>query len=229
MASRAAVVIVVDVLSFSTAVSVAVSRGGIVHPFRFKGDRAAGFARSRGAEFAGAREAGGDSLSPASFGRIPPGTGVVLPSPDGAAVTLAAGAVPVLAGCLRNASAVARAAGRIGGPVAVIPAGERWPDGALRPAVEDLLGAGAIIAGLGGTKSPEARAAEAAFLAAKSEGLAETLRGCVSGRELIERGRPRDVDPAADLDADAVVPMLQDGGFTGWTDSAQGTRDTMGA
>ena len=48
----------------------------------------------------------------------------------------------MIAGGLRNAAAVAAAAARAGDVVGVIAAGERWPDGSLRPAIEDLLGAG---------------------------------------------------------------------------------------
>jgi 2-phosphosulfolactate phosphatase len=157
---------------------------------------------------------GPSSLSPVSLLGIPPGSRLELASPNGATVSLAAadaGAV-VLAGCLRNAEAVAAAARRLGGPVGVVAAGERRPDGSLRPAVEDLVGAGAVLHALGGRPSPEARAAVAAFLDAAAH-LPATLAGCASGRELAARGHAADLRLAAELDVSRVVPHLSGGAF----------------
>src|SRR5215470_2586957 len=137
------VTIVVDVFSFTTCVDVAVSRGAAILPYPWADPAAAEFARSHGAELAGKRRQTRYSLAPASYREVAAGFRCVLPSPNGAQVTLAAArAAPVvLAGSLRNARAVAAAAQRIGSRVNVIPAGERWADGSLRPALEDSLGA----------------------------------------------------------------------------------------
>jgi 2-phosphosulfolactate phosphatase len=145
--------VVVDVLSFSTCVDIAVARGAVVHPFAHgDADAARRAAEALGAEPAGPRGSGAHrfSLSPVSLLAVAPGTRLLLPSPNGSAISAAARATPVLTGCLRNARAVARRAAAIaqGAAVAVIPAGERWPDGSLRPAVEDLIGAGAILEAL---------------------------------------------------------------------------------
>ena len=198
------VIVLVDVLSFATAVEVATARGARVIP----ADGPPPAPRGQGY-----------SLSPASLREVPSGMRLVLPSPNGSALALAAlerGAV--LAACLRNAGAAAQAAARIGRTVAVIPAGERWRGGGLRPCFEDWVGAGAVIAGLAGGKSPEARAAEAAFLAARAE-LPRLLRECGSGKELIGRGFAEDVEMAAQLDVSANVPRLIDGAFQGLTTS----------
>jgi 2-phosphosulfolactate phosphatase len=105
------------------------------------------------------------------------------------------------------------------GPVTVVAAGERWPDGSLRPALEDLLGAGAILAALrdlgAGTFSPEAEAARACFEATAD--VAAAVSGCASGRELIEGGFGEDVAIAAEIGACLVVPVLTGGAFTAAT------------
>lgn len=151
------------------------------------------------------------SLSPQSLTRIPPGFRIVLPSPNGA--TLAARPTPVLAGCLRNARAVAEAAQKFGPKIAVIPAGERWlDDHSLRPSFEDLVGAGAIISHLSGKLSPEATSAVSAFQNAR-KGLFEYLRQCSSGKELIELGFPEDINLASQLDASNSAPILIEGAF----------------
>jgi 2-phosphosulfolactate phosphatase len=99
--------------------------------------------------------------------------------------------------------------------VAVVPAGERWPDDSLRPAVEDLWGAGAVIAGLvdRGVEglSPEARAAEHAYRAAR---LPDDLTGLAGAIELAEAGFADDVAVAAECGSSAVVPLLRGEAFT---------------
>src|SRR5262249_24511404 len=100
--------------------------------------------------------------------------------------------------------------------VAEIPAGERWPDGSLRPAVEDLWGAGAYLAALAarriGPASPEAQVAIAAFRDASAD-LPRRLRDCASGRELIDYGFGPDVDIAAEFGQSRSVPVFHGASF----------------
>ncbi|MGH9042550.1 MAG: 2-phosphosulfolactate phosphatase [Acidimicrobiia bacterium] len=221
------VVVIVDVLSFTTALDVALGRGATVLPYRFADGRLPGdtpsaeqaeFAERHGALLAvGRRRTDADhpySLSPATLVGLPAGRRLVLPSPNGSALAFGAaeaGAKVVLAACLRNASAVAAVARAAGGTVGVVPAGERWHGntGPLRPALEDLYGAGAVLAALSpAAPSPEARAAMAAFADAAPD-LARRLEECASGRELIEAGFADDVRLAAALDVSRVAPLLE--------------------
>jgi 2-phosphosulfolactate phosphatase len=207
------VLIVVDVLSFSTAVDIAVSNGAVVFPYGSRDEWVEEYARARSAQVAEKlRTQSGFSLSPGSLRGVPPGYRLVLPSPNGGALTLAGGEIVTFTACLRNASAVALAACQFGSTFAVVPAGERWPDGSLRPAIEDWIGAGAVLARLPGRPSPEAAMAIAAF---ESIGgvCGPVLEGCSSGKELIDRGFGEDVALAAELDASITAPRLQDGGF----------------
>jgi len=201
-------VVIVDVLSFSTAVDIALSRGASVLPYRWKDGSAKRFAAEKGATLAGGRGAGGEyTLSPVSLRSIPSGTLLVLPSPNGSSLALSASGVPVFTACLRNAPAAAKQAAAHGSRIAVIPAGEQWRECGLRPCLEDLIGAGAVLAGLPGTSSPEAEMAMATF-ARFRQGLGGALFRCGSGKELAERGFGLDVELAAEYAVSNVVPML---------------------
>lgn len=210
------VIIVVDVLSFSTCVDVAVGRGAEILPYAGSREGVEAFAVTRGAMIAaaGRGESGRFTLSPSSLVGIEAGTRLVLPSPNGSTLSVMAGEKVTFAGCLRNAESVAEAAAKVGGSVLVVPAGERWEDGSVRFAVEDLIGAGAIISYLARHKSisPEAGAAVSAYKDALRD-MYSALAGCSSGRELIERGFGEDVALAAEVGCSAVAPRLVEGAY----------------
>lgn len=210
LAPECDVIVVVDVFGFCSAVSIATEAGATVEPVR-SADPATG---------------GEESPSPTELLATAPGTRVVLASPDGSELALdalALGVPFVLAGCFRNASATARRAGILahGSTIGVVAAGERShrPDGSLRPAVEDLLAAGAILHALDPAGSlsaprgdPDARAARAAYLDARPL-LTDTLSATASGHDLYARGTDREIALAASLDVAAVAAQLIDGVF----------------
>lgn len=180
------VVVVVDVLSFSTAVTDAVARASSV-PF----------------DAVGAASANGAALARAAA---------------------ATGALVVL-GCLRNASAVARAVlaeqERRGArtSIAIVASDEVGDDAvSARPAVEDALGAGAVIAALGDLGidhcSPEAAVTGESFRALRGA-VRHLLTASGSGQQLLERGLREEVVHAASLDATDAVPVLREGVFVG--------------
>ncbi|MET7419193.1 2-phosphosulfolactate phosphatase [Dactylosporangium sp. NPDC005555] len=213
------VLVVVDVLSFSTAVDIAVGRGMRVHPFPWS-DQARAYADRIGAAVAVGRQQVSKSspwsLSPAALQAAPFAAELVLPSPNGAAICSAAAStgVPVVAACLRNAPAVARwlhahGHGTPTTPIGVVAAGELWPDGTLRPCVEDLLGAAAVLDGLsmlGVPLSVEAAVSLAALAAVRN--VSAAVRRCVSGQELIQRGFTDDVRLAVQSGISHTVPVL---------------------
>jgi 2-phosphosulfolactate phosphatase len=156
------------------------------------------------------------SLSPRSFDHVDAAEvgRVVLPSPNGSAIAfaLAGAGVTVVGACLRNAVAVGRRLARDDGRISVVAAGERWPDGGLRPSIEDLWGAGAVLSALGRESgdagaSPEARAAVGAFRVVGDD-LPAALAECASGRELAAAGFADDVAVASEHGVSDVVPVL---------------------
>ncbi len=210
------VLIVVDVLSFSTTVSLACQKGATIYPAK-NAEQASQLAKQHHAHLAVSRDKwkqnlGEFCLSPSAFESVTPQHSVVLPSPNGSFLVSIAEKTPVLVGCLRNARAVAAAAMHLGSTIGVIPAGERWEDNSLRPAWEDLIGAGAIINELDGERSPEAAVAEMAYLSVVGE-IEVRMRKTVSGRELINRDFEQDIVLACEENAEKNAPRLAGGAF----------------
>ncbi len=221
-AARGDAIVVVDVLRFSTAVAAAVAQGVAIYPCPLDGDADA-IAAQHGAEVAGRAwdDPARFSLSPGSFADAPVGMRVVLSSLNGAMCAVAAErGSHVFTGALVQASAVASAVRELLDTttltVTVLACGERWQqpsdDGALRFAVEDYLGAGAILTRIARDLSPEAEVCAAAFADAEPR-LSPIIGDCASGRELRARGRDQDVRDASTIDAYDVVPVLRDGCF----------------
>ena len=204
------VIVIVDILSFSTSVEIATNNGAIIYPYRCKDDSAVEYAKSVQAELSRSRlSKEGYSLSPASLTKISAGTKLVVPSPNGSSLTLLTLKTPTIAGSLRNCEAVAQFAQKYGNRIAVVPAGEKWEDDNLRPAWEDLIGAGAILSFLNGNLSPEAENAVAAFHFFKKD-LPAYLKKCSSGKELIAKGFELDVELAAAFNVSDCVPLFTD-------------------
>jgi 2-phosphosulfolactate phosphatase len=225
VAAGADVVIVVDVLSFSTTVELATSRGVEVYPCAPEDARA--LADQHDAALAGPRD-GAPSLAPSSITAesVAGVSRLVLPSPNGSRLVAALRDTDarIVAGCLRNAAAVAGWALRQQGDkgerfvVAVIAAGEEREDGTIRFALEDLLGAGAIVDALAEVGidycSPEAAAAASAFTGLRNA-TGHLIGASASGRELAELGFRADIDLAIDVNASGTVPVLGEFAFRG--------------
>ncbi len=177
----------------------------------------------------GARALGGSAatagqirLSPLSIRVNERPARLVLPSPNGSTIAheLGAQVTVCLGACLRNAAALAARICAQHSPgaatIAVIAAGEQWPDGGLRPAVEDLWGAGAVIAGLADAGRtalpPEAELAEAGYQTVRGRER-QALLSWASGRELVDQGYRADVEVAAEAGLSDAIPLLSGGRF----------------
>jgi 2-phosphosulfolactate phosphatase len=227
LAPHVAIVAVVDVLSFTTTLTIAIDNGIEVFPFHWRDERAQAFATEHDAVLAVGRSQAGPGQVSLSAPSVRAATGVqrlVLPSPNGSTISrdVAQLGATVIGVSLRNVDAAAdwtirRLAEAPGASVAAIAGGERWPDGSLRPAVEDLWGAGAYLAALAergfGPLSPEARAAAGAY-AAVADDLPAALRASAGGQELIGWNYAADVEVAVELNATKLVPLLTGESFT---------------
>jgi 2-phosphosulfolactate phosphatase len=219
-AARGDIIVIVDTLSFSTAAVTAVHHGAIVYPCAIEENPLAI------AQCLGAKACLHDldnpktecvCLSPMTYLGMKPDTRVVLASFHGATCSRYAREVPFLfVGALVNAKATADAVSQLMQTtnlcVTAIACGERWltpkEDEHLRMAVEDYLGAGAILSYLQYEKSPEALVACGAFRQMQHQ-LKDILWECGSGRELREGGFATDVCHAAQLNLYNSVPIMR--------------------
>jgi len=217
---RGDITVIVDTLSFSSAVATAVHHGAVVYPCATT-DGLAALAARYGAEVAVRRHEvpaqGRFSLSPLTYVGVAPGTAIVIASPNGAVCSAyGRGAPHLFVGGLNNARAVAAAVASLLDAtdlsVTLVACGERWKapteDGALRFAVEDYLAAGAILSHLSHSRSPEARACAASFVGARDD-LGQLIEDCASGRELRAMGYGADAVHAAMLDCYDTVPIMR--------------------
>lgn len=218
---RGDIIVVVDVLSFSSAITNAVHSGVIIYPFPRTGDindygklveaEVCILERSR------ARELGLPSLSATSFNESHKGKRYIVSSINGATCVKAANKNNlVFVGCFLNISAVANVVNKIQKEknlnITVIASGERWNSingepKELRPSIEDYLGAGAILELIDGTKSPEAKVCISAYQNSKSE-LSDLIADSSSGRELKAMEFPEDVEFCSRIDIFEEVPVL---------------------
>ncbi|MEH7107483.1 2-phosphosulfolactate phosphatase, partial [Bacillus sp. JJ1764] len=224
-AERGDIIIIVDVLSFSSTVISALSNGAIIYPYPPNLDGKT-YAEKVGAEYilgrAEADKIGKPTLSPVSFTQEHSNKKYVLSSLNGAFCTWIASKVPaLLIGSLLNASSVSSIANQLrvksNSNITVVPCGEQWNnvknyDNSLRPSIEDYLGAGVILSYLDGDKSPEAEVCIGAFQHAK-EKINELIWECGSGRELRQKGFEDDVKYCSHLNVFDTVPILYNDHF----------------
>lgn len=222
--ARKDIIVIVDTLSFSTAVTTAVAHGGLIYPCSIAEDSVI-LAQRLGAEVAVRRnevpQKGRFSLSPLTYVGMTAGTRIVIPSPNGGTCSGFAHTAPcLLIGSLVNAKAIASAISQMLKTtnlcVTIVCCGERELTlskyGETRMAIEDYLGAGAILSYLEYEKSPEACVCEGAFLHTHKQ-LEATLLDCGTGRKLRELGFVTDVQHASQLNLYSSVPIMGVEGF----------------
>ncbi len=136
IAEPAAATVIVDVLSFSTPVTIAVGRGMAIFPHPWPSPDAEAFAADHHAMCAVRRRQVDRhhpwSLSPAHLLVAPFVERLVLPSPNGSAIAATVAGQTVIAGCLRNASSVgqwlsSQGFGTSGRPWRLSPPGNAGP------------------------------------------------------------------------------------------------------
>jgi len=202
---RGDIAVIVDVLRFSSTATTAVANGFAVRP------------RSRPPEGDAPRRMG---LSPLDYLDPKDPGEVLLVSPNGAFLAERIGVNDAgFIGCFLNGRTVARIASAValkeGRNITLVAAGEieeDLSDGVRRPrfAVEDWLGCGHILSGMRMERSAEAEVCARTYDSCKMA-LVDLVKGSLSGRYLIGRGKECDISHCLQRDIYDVVPVVLDG------------------
>ena len=221
------IIIIVDVLRFSSTAITAVNNGTTIIP-SYTLSHAKTLSKKNGAMVSALSKY---SLSPASFLKVPRNSEIILVSTNGARYSrLSSNAQLVLVGALLNAGAVAKHAYAIskqfGRDIAIVAAGEKklvkkmgrnafeesFADDKNKDwfCLEDFLGAGAIISGIAMEKTDEALYAQATFQKYKNK-LLSIIRSAVSGRYLIDLKKENDIEFCSQLNKYTIVPQMVQG------------------
>jgi 2-phosphosulfolactate phosphatase len=227
------IVVIVDALRFSTAVTTAVANGFTIYPVA---DQVKGraLAASLGAEMSGKPGKAKYTISPHSYLDVPPGSirKVVLYSPNGATcAALVQDEDSVYIGCFLNARAVGRLLSKVAQKeqcnITVVAAGEQraidsgqrivYDKAAAYPvfAIEDYLASGAIISHTDLPRNAEADLCAMTFNTARDR-IEDLLAGSFSGRYLIENDLREDITHAVRHDLFDVVPVVRQGRIIGF-------------
>ena len=210
-------VVVIDTLRATTTIACAVARGVIVETVASIAEAR----RRRGPKVLIAGERGGKKLPGFDLGNSPvdiqgpalAGKRLVLTTTNGTGANArSAAARAIYVGALVNASAIAHAVAATDS-LTLLCAGRT-----TGVALEDLLGAGAIIAALPEGSFDEPLLSDGARLSLdlfrrSKKRLHAFLRECESGRNLLRMGAHADVALCAELDRVDVAPRLVRGRF----------------
>ncbi len=222
------IVVVCDILRFSSAVTTAIANGFTIYPVADQAEierRARQVSGNAGGRSGEARF----SLSPLSYLNVRPKAQrkVVLWSPNGAAcASLVGPRHRAYIGCLLNARALGRRLEQLArqrrrgitliaaGEQQAIDTGERilYDVKASRRvfAIEDYLGCGAIISNIRLPRSAEALTCELAYRACRDR-LRELMLDSFSGRFLQQKGLTTDVLWASQVNRYKVIPVIRGG------------------
>jgi 2-phosphosulfolactate phosphatase len=211
-------IVVVDVLRFSSTVTTAVANGFTIVPSTDL-KKAELLSGETGWAVSGRTGTAQYSLSPLDYVNPKHTDEVILVSPNGAAcMQMISEEETGFIGCFLNARTVGRVLNTLSQKrrrnVAVIAAGEVKEGQSedlhqRRFALEDYLGCGLILSELRLALSPEATLCMRAYEASKMD-YVELVRNCESGRYLIERGQDYDISHCVQRSIYEIVPVIHD-------------------